>query len=140
MSRCVVVRKEDIETALKTASKPGKHLLDSFRAFAEKGFPFSVIENKEVLVTQSELHTKEGDLVFCFEGEVQFVYGGELLDPAPLKLQDGSIDETNILGQGIRGGEKVVLKAGDWLWIPPNEAHMHTGTARIAMIKIPFLS
>ena len=130
-----------MEAALGTVPKPGKHVLDSFRAFAEQGFPLKLIEDSEVPVSQSELHTKEGDLVLCLDGEVEFVYGGELIDPAPLKLQDGSVDKTNILGQGIRRGEKIVLKAGDWLWIPPREAHMHTcaGTARIAVIKIPSL-
>lgn len=132
MNECIVVRKEDMEAALETAPTPGKHLLEPFRAFVEKGFPLRIIEDSKVSVSQSELHTKEGDLVLCLEGEPEFVYGGELIDPAPF-------DEANILGHGIRGGEKIILKPGDWLWIPPQEAHMHTcaGTARLAIIKIP---
>ena len=33
----------------------------------------------------------------------------------------------------------MILKQGDWLWIPAGEPHQHsaTGTARLVIIKIP---
>lgn len=139
MDSYILIRKEGMEAALKAAPMPGKHLLGSFHSFVERGFPLRIIEDSELPTSQSELHTKEGDLVLCLEGEIEFVCGGELIDPTPLKLQDGSVDETNVLGHGIRGGERIILKAGDWLWIPSNVAHMHTcaGTGRLGITKIP---
>ena len=86
-----------------------------------------------------EVHRHEGDLWQCLEGEVTFVYGGELVEPEMQKRADASVNEFEIKGSAIANGTEIVLTPGDWLWIPAGQPHLHRteGTAHLVIIKIP---
>ena len=139
LQSCALIRKAEIDAALATASTPGKRLLEPLksRALAE-GLPLNILEDKEVS-NEAEVHRHEGDLWHCFEGEVTFVYGGELVEPWAKQLPDGGTDDREIKAKEIAGGIEVVLKPGDWLWIPAGQPHLHRTdkTARLVIIKIP---
>ena len=136
----VFINKKYIDDALKTPPQKGKRLIEPFKTFAlGKNLPFKILEDNEVLDNEAEVHKEEGDLWLCLEGEAQFIYGGEMLNPRPHKSKDGGANEKEWKAKGISGGTEVILKQGDWLWIPAGEAHRHfcEGTARLIIIKIP---
>ncbi len=140
MNNCVLVRKEDVDKTLATAPIQGKKLLEPLKSLAAASkMPLNILEDKEVLSNDAEVHTHDGDLWLCLEGEVKFTYGGEMVDPWFKKKADGSEDNREIKSKSIRGGTESVLKPGDWLWIPAGQPHQHLceGTARLAIIKIP---
>ncbi len=134
------ITSEEIKKTLASEPFQGKHLLEPLksRALAEK-IPLNILEDKEV-INEAEVHRHEGDLWQCLEGEVEFTVGGELIEPWPKKNKDGSIDEREWKAKEIKNGTKVILKVGDWLWIPAGEPHQHSkpqGHARLYIIKIP---
>lgn len=140
MDKCVLVRKEEIAKTLATAPTQGKKLLEPLKGLAAANkLPFNILEDKEVLNNEAEIHKHEGDLWLCLEGEVTFIYGGELFEPWPKKLPDGKVDEREWKAKEILGGTESVLKPGDWLWIPAGQPHQHqcSGVSRLAIIKIP---
>lgn len=139
LQSCAVVRGKEIEETLASVPAQGKRLLEPLksRAAAEK-LPFNILEDKEVS-NEAEVHRHEGDLWHCLEGEVTFVYGGAMVKPWARQLPDGGTDDREIKAKEISGGTEVVLKPGDWLWIPAGQPHTHRtdGTARLVIIKIP---
>lgn len=140
MDKCVLVRKEEINKTLATPPTPGKKLLEPLKSFSTASkLPFNILEDKEVLNNEAEVHKHEGDLWLCLEGEVKFMYGGEMVEPWVKKNADGSENQNEIKAKEIKNGTEAVLKPGDWLWIPPGEPHQHNcaGVARLAIIKIP---
>lgn len=117
----------------------GKHLLEPLKSIAAaEGLPFNILEDYNV-VNEAEIHGKEGDLWFCLQGEVTFTFGGNLLNGLFKRNDDGTEDINEWRAKEIKGGENVILKPGDWLWIPPGQPHQHrcSGTARLLIIKIP---
>lgn len=135
----VLVRKEEIDKTLASEPAPGKKLLEPLKSFAQANrLSFNILEDSDV-INEAEVHRHEGDLWHSLEGEVTFVYGGEMVDPWPKKNPDGSTDEREWKAKEIQGGTNVVLKPGDWLWIPPGEPHQHrcVGVSRLVIIKIP---
>mgnify|MGYP001612066114 FL=1 len=137
--KCVIVRKQDVEKELAAQPKQGKTVLEPFRTFArEHGLPFNILEDSNT-VNSAEIHKDKGDLWYCLEGEAVFTYGGNLFEPRVKENKDGTRDETELLAEKISGGTEVVLKPGDWLWIPAGAAHSHRsdGVARFVVIKIP---
>ena len=136
---CAVVCKSEIETTLATPAAVGKRLLEPLKSRALAGkLPLNILEDREVS-NEAEVHRHEGDLWQCLEGEVTFVYGGEMVAPWVKKLPDGGTDDREIKANEIRGGTEVMLAPGDWLWIPAGQPHSHRTdkTARLAIIKIP---
>jgi len=134
-----LVKKEIIEETLRAESKQGKGLVEPLKSLAaEKNLPFKILEDKEV-VNEAEVHRHEGDLWQCLEGEVTFICGGELVEPKAKQNPDGTLDEREWKGKAIQDGTEMVLRPGDWLWIPPGVAHQHNckGIARMFIIKIP---
>lgn len=128
----VILRKEEIDKTLATGSFQGKRLLEPLKSFAvATGFPVKILEDREV-VNEAEVHENDGDLWQCLEGEVTFVCGGELVDKEIVKNGEWKAREIN-------GGTEIVLKPGDWLWIPAGEPHQHktSSVARLVIIKIP---
>ncbi|TSC89640.1 MAG: hypothetical protein G01um10143_130 [Parcubacteria group bacterium Gr01-1014_3] len=133
------IPKNEIDKALASVPVKGKKLLEPFKSFAAANkLPFNILEDANVS-NLPELHKTEADLWFCLEGEITFIYGGELMEPVANKNPDGTNNEMEWKGKEIRGGTEVVFKPGDWLWIPPGEPHQHNcaGIARLAIIKIP---
>lgn len=66
--------------------------------------------------SQSEIHEKQGDLIFIREGEGTILVGG--------KMVGGKLDRANELrGDSIEGGARYVVAAGDTLYIPANMPH-----------------
>lgn len=132
-----LIRKEEIDNVI--AQKPigGKKMLPPFSSLFKKELPFGIIEDFEVKESGAEVHKNEGDLLFCLEGEVEFVCGGELIEPRELDNSNGN----EFVGKDIRGGEKLILRPGDWLWIPPAEPHLHRAKfGRMVVIKVPPLT
>ncbi len=127
-----MLTKKMVEKTLQTEARPGKNLLEPLKTLAsEKKLPFKILEDKEV-VNEAEAHKTEGDLWYCLEGEVKFIYGGELVEPREVKTNE-------LKAVGIKGGSEIILKPGDWFWIPAGQPHQHScsGTARLMIIKIP---
>ncbi len=136
---CVLVRKGEIDATLAAPPTPGKRLLEPLKSrAASERLPLNILEDKEVS-NEAEVHRHEGDLWQCLEGEVTFVYGGQMLNPWAKPLPDGGVDDREIKAKEISGGTEVILKPGDWLWSPAGQPHLHRteGTARLAIIKIP---
>lgn len=137
--KCVVVRNEYLREMLSGKPVQGKRLLEPLKALSlAEGLPFNVLEDADV-VNLAELHKHEADLWLCLEGEVTFVYGGEMVDPWPTRRPDGTVDEGELKAKEIRNGTEAVLKSGDWLYIPAGAPHQHkcAGVARLVIIKIP---
>ena len=139
--KCVLVRKEVFDQTLANKPTQGKHLLEPLKSLAaENKLPLmGILEDMEVS-NEAEIHHHEGDLWCCLEGEVEFIYGGEMVNPWFKKLPDGSEDKREVKAKAIAGGTKSILKPGDWLWIPAGQPHQHNkldGHARLVIIKIP---
>lgn len=137
--KCVVVKKKQMDAALRRAPRQGKHGLEPFASFALKNkLPFSVLEDSKVS-NEPEIHRTEDDVWFCLQGSATFIYGGKLKNSKPRKKPDGTANPNEICGTVIIGGTKATLKPGDWLWIPARVPHQHSAqdTARLVIIKIP---
>lgn len=135
----IYISREDIKRALANKPEKGKRTLEPIHSLAkETGLPLAILEDVEV-ANDAEVHMKAGDLWFCLEGEVKFICGGELVEPWYGKNADGSENKNELKAKQIKGGKEVLLKAGDWLWIPPKEAHQHSadGVCRLAIVKVP---
>lgn len=134
-----VVRKADIAKTLKTKPANGKRLLEPLKSIAAThALPFNILEDKNV-ANDAEVHTREGDLWYCLEGSVTFICGGKMVAPWHGKSADGTDNPNELKARKIKGGKEMVLKPGDWLWIPAGVPHSHhtKGTARLVIIKIP---
>jgi len=86
----------------------------------------------------AEVHKREGDLWCCISGEVVFTCGGDLVDPSPVRNLDGTENLDELKAKTIRRGTKIIMRPGDWLWIPPGQSHQHVckRTGRLFIIKI----
>ncbi len=140
-NKSVLIKKEIIDQTLAQpyADVPTKKLIEPLKALAlQNKVPLNILEDVNVN-NEAEIHKHEADLWLCLDGEVTFVYGGEMVDPWVKKNADGSTDDREWKAKEIKGGTEVVLKPGDWLWIPAGEPHQHktTGRARLAIIKVP---
>lgn len=133
MQNYFLLRKEEVNKILALVPEIGKRML-----FKSGDIPVGILEDREV-VNDAEVHKTEGDLWFCLEGEVTFVCGGELINPWFSKDKDGKDKINELKAKEIKGGTEIVLKPGDWLWIPAGEPHLHkcSGVVRLAIIKIP---
>src|SRR3989344_1748020 len=139
LSTCVFVSRREIDATLAVPATPGKRLLEPLKSIgATTGLPMNALGDKEV-GNEVEVHRREGGLWGCLEGEVTFVYGGELVEPWAKKLADGGTDDREVKAKGIQGGTEVALAAVDWLWLPAGQPHLHrtNKTARLFIIKIP---
>ena len=135
----VFITKAQIDKTLDQKPIKGKRLLEPLKTFAaEYKLPFNILEDIEIL-NAPETHMHEADLWGCLEGEVEFVYGGEMINPEFQKNPDGTENKNEITGKEIRGGKKVTLHLGDWLYIEAGEPHQHSCShaARMIIIKIP---
>jgi mannose-6-phosphate isomerase-like protein (cupin superfamily) len=66
--------------------------------------------------SQSEIHEKQGEIIFIREGEGTIVVGG--------KMVGGKAERANELrGDSIEGGKRYAVAAGDSLYIPVNTPH-----------------
>ncbi len=128
-----------IEKTLQQTPFQGKHLLEPFRAYAkEHRIPINILEDKAVS-NEPEVHINAADLWLCLEGEAIFICGGTLQGPHPKQNHSGTFDRDELVGTGIAGGKEVVMRKGDWLWIPAGCPHRHraVGVARFMIIKVP---
>ncbi len=56
-NKCVLVRNEEIDKTLATAPTQGKKLLEPLKSFAATNkLPFNILEDKEVLDNEAEVH------------------------------------------------------------------------------------
>lgn len=126
------------------ASDPikGKNMLEPLKSKAqEQGLPFNILEDHQV-VNEAEIHLGYGDLWCCLEGNSTFIYGGSLVNSRVKVRKDGTEDANELLAKEISGGTEIILKPGDWLWVPAGQPHQHScaSTARLMIIKIPVVS
>lgn len=131
--------KQVIDQALSSPPAQGKRLLEPLKSHARlSGFPVNILEDQNVW-NNAEVHKNEDDLWLCLEGEVKFIYGGELIAPRAAVAADGTINENELKAEEIAGGEQVILHSGDWLYIPAGEPHQHGAekVARLAIVKLP---
>jgi len=134
-----LLKKEDIEAICGSAPIGGKSLLEPLKSKAsDHGLPFKILEDHRV-INEAEVHVDQGDLWYCLEGNSIFIYGGAMVEPRVKVRKDGTEDKTELFAKEISGGTTVILKPGDWLWIPAGEPHQHScpDTARLMIIKIP---
>jgi len=66
--------------------------------------------------SQSEIHEKQGDLIFIREGEGSIVVGGKMVGGKPERANE-------IRGDSIEGGMRYAVAAGDTLYVPANTPH-----------------
>jgi mannose-6-phosphate isomerase-like protein (cupin superfamily) len=134
------IHKAVIDESLAAAPVVGKHQLEPLMTLAKAGgVPLNILEDHQITDNEAEIHTEEADLWLCLEGEITFICGGEMDSPWFKKLADGSEDKTQVKAKSISQGTEVLVKAGDWLWIPAGVPHQHNtpNTARLAIIKVP---
>ncbi len=133
----VLVKKEEVDKILAMSIGQGKNPLEPLKSM---GLPFNVpeISNAPIKDSGAEIHKKMDDLFVGLEGETIFICGGELIDPVIKKRPDGSQDENELRAKEIKGGTELVLKPGDWLWIPAGTPHKNgAAAAHLVVIKIP---
>lgn len=138
-TRAVYISKERIDETLAASPIQGKKLLEPLKSLAAKtGAPLNIIE-LDHHTNVPEVHQFSDDFWYCIEGEVRFFVGGTMIEPRTRVAPDGTLDETEVRAKSIEGSKEILVKSGDWLWIPAGEPHQHTteGTARLAIIKIP---
>lgn len=136
----VYVPKSQIDETFAAPVEQGKKDLEPFKSFAkETGLPFLLLRDHAVSNNKVEIHLDWDDLWLCLDGEVTFQIDGELVDPFYSKRADGTPNEREIRALEMKGGKTVVLKSGDWLWIPAGQGHVHaaSGTASLAIVKLP---
>ena len=138
--KCVVIREKQLQEVLALPPVQGKRSLEPLRSFAvAHGIPLHIVEDHEVITNRAEVHVHESDFWICLEGMVQFICGGELVDPMPYRPEKGGIDYREWSSLDIIGGEQFTLQAGDMLWIPAGQPHQHNciGTSRLLLVKVP---
>ena len=133
----VYISRVDIGGVLLISPVVGKRMVPPFDNFNK--CPFGIVEDHEFSIGAPEVHIHEDDLWVGLDGEAEFILGGELIEPTFGKLKDGSEDPREIKGKDIVGGNKIVVRPGDILWIHAGIPHMHTasGTARLLIYKSP---
>ena len=134
-----LLTKEDVAKMLAHAPAAGKKMLDPLNGIAEKQhLAFNIIELGEH-TNKVEVHNYLNDLWFCLEGEVLFLCGGAMQEPHTRLRSDGTLDEDEIRAKGLEGAKEIMVRPGDWLWVPAGEPHQHITkrAARLMIIKIP---
>ena len=135
----IIIKKDIIKQTLATPTQNGTRLLEPLKSMSiENTMPFNILD-EQASRGDVEVHTIDNDLWYCIEGETTFLCGGEMIHPIMRKNQDGTDNEHELKGDDIKNGETIVIRAGDWLWIPAGEPHYHITEkcVRIAIIKIP---
>lgn len=107
------------------ARMDGKPLLETKK--------FRILMSSHDSPGQSEIHLKDTDIIYCFDGEAEFVTGGKAIDAkktAPNELR----------GTSIVGGETRKIKGGDVLIVPKGVPHWFKSvqsTFLYSVVKIP---
>lgn len=133
------VSKKQIKTSLHQNPTPGVKLLEPFKSFALKyQLPFKILEDTSV-TNLPELHLVDGDLWHCLEGIVVFRVDGRLVKPQMRKNPNNTNNPNELYSEKMIKYKQIISKTGDWLWIPPGQAHQHLckSVARLLIIKIP---
>ena len=132
------IQKKIIEESLSNPPADGKSILEPLKGLAaDHGVPMNILEDTRV-TNKVEVHVHESDIWYCLEGEAKFLLGGEMVDQYDRIKSDGTVDDRELRAKGLKNAKEVILKPGDWLWIPAGEPHQHgaQGTARMVIIKI----
>ena len=138
--KTTLISKNKINKILRIKSKTGNRSLQLSSLFTTSDFlQFNIIEDKKSN-NKPEIHVREGDLFYCLKGQVDFICGGILSNGKNLKHPNGQRNIYELTGSDIKNGTYYNLKAGDWLWIPPNTPHQHNSTtlANLIIIKIRY--
>lgn len=138
--KATLISRNKINKILRTELKTGNRFLQFSSLFPTNDFlPFNMIEDKQSN-NKPEIHVREGDLFYCLKGQVSFICGGTLNNRKNRMLPNGQRNIYELTGLKIKNGTHYNLKAGDWLWIPPNTPHQHNSTTivNLIIIKIPY--
>lgn len=134
MKKWIVIGHTFIQKVLKEKPVIGeKHSIKKFDSFSvENNLPFTILETSKH-INKAEIHKKADDVWMCLEGEAQFIIGGQLVDPSKGE------NSNELRGSSIVGGKKILLKPGDWLYIPAGQSHQNWSKtfSRLIIIKIP---
>jgi mannose-6-phosphate isomerase-like protein (cupin superfamily) len=112
-------------TALVGAEAPGPVTYlpsaDVSAAFA-KGRPLLEVDGYKIHASrreaagQAEVHTRDTDVIYVFEGSATIVTGGTVVAPKTVAVEE-------IRGSAIEGGESRTLSKGDVLVVPNGVPH-----------------
>ena len=133
------IPKTIIDECLANRPVGGKNILEPLQSLTkERGISINILEDTQV-TNKVEVHVYESDIWYCLEGEAKFLIGGDMVDQYDRIKSDGTVDTQELRAKGLKNAKEVILKPGDWLWIPAGEPHQHgaEGTARMVIIKIP---
>jgi glc operon protein GlcG len=123
--------KEDEELAsVAAAALPGSgpgaqvRLIDKERVASafKKGEPLVETSDYKVHAShrdgsgKSEVHTEDTDILYVLSGSATFVTGGSMVDPV-------TVGPGEIRGDGIKGGERRELVAGEVVIVPKGTPH-----------------
>ena len=82
---------------------------------------------------EAEIHLKETDIIFCLDGEAEFVTGGQAINAK-------QTEPNELRGSSISGGATRIIKGGDILIIPAGIPHwfkaVHSAF-NYSVVKIP---
>ena len=125
----VLIKKGEFDNILAVPLGQGKNQLEPLKSL---GLPFNIVGiNASINDSGAEVHKKINDLFLCLSGKVDFICGGELVNPQ-IKT------EGELRAKEINGGTKSVLIPGDWLFVPAGTPHKNGAVAaHLVVIKIP---
>ena len=135
----VVLKKALVDETLAAEPEEGKHPLNPFTEAAKTaGANITLLEiTKDE--SRAEVHRGTIDFFYCLEGEIEFITGGELVEPFLREYEDGTVNDLEVRAPKIAGGEVEKLEAGDMIWIPNGLPHSNRtdSHARLLVLKIP---
>ncbi len=140
MNNCILISASEIVKTCASQPLRGKRLLEPLKSISSTHhIPLNILEDVEITETEAEVHLNEADLWFGLEGEVTFICGGTLVRPTLRKNANGTENPNELKGEDIVGGKEIIVRSGDWLWIPAGQPHKHicNGVGRVIIIKIP---
>ena len=143
MKKAVFIPKKLVEDSLSQIPVNGKNRLNPFFNFSTQNqLPVIIFENHNVGPGNAEamIHEKFGELFLCIQGVTTFITGGTLQNPVLDKDDAGNDVPGEWRGVKISGGDIIILREGDSLWIPADVPHQQIcsrGTSRVFRIKIP---
>lgn len=122
-------KNEYVPTAVKLSKK---NLLKEI-SFNIENTPLKFVVEEEKK-TDAETHSSVADLFFIISGKMVFTCNGKLVNP-----KKSPIYQNTLVADKIKNGKKIILKAGEWLFIPANCPHQRTNLkkSRFIVVKVP---
>jgi quercetin dioxygenase-like cupin family protein len=129
---CAVAIEAEPKESLYFDAKSVNQAIDKARPLIETA-KYRIVMSKHDTAGEAEIHLKDTDIIYCLDGEAEFVTGGKAID-----AKETSANE--LRGKSIVGGQTREIKKGDILVIPPNTPHWFKSVQksfRYSAVKIP---